>query len=66
MNRVLQAAGRVIRREEDRGIILLIDDRLGDPLYREMIPAHWRGLKYVGDLPSLTHLLNRFWGKNKT
>ena len=61
MNRVLQAAGRVIRREDDRGIILLIDDRYGEPLYREMIPRHWRSLKYVGDLPSLAHLLERFW-----
>ncbi len=61
MNRVLQAAGRVIRREDDRGVILLIDDRFSEPLYREMVPAHWRGLKYVGDLPSLTHLLTRFW-----
>lgn len=65
MNRVLQAAGRVIRREDDRGIILLIDDRYGEPLYREMIPAHWRGLKYVGDLPSLSHLLERFWNPRK-
>ena len=61
MNRVLQAAGRVIRREDDRGIILLIDDRYGEPLYREMIPAHWKGLKYAGDLASLSHLLDRFW-----
>jgi Rad3-related DNA helicase len=65
MNRVLQAAGRVIRREDDRGIILFIDDRYGEPLYREMIPAHWRSLKYVGDLASLTHLLERFWNPKK-
>ena len=64
MNRVLQAAGRVIRREDDRGIILLIDDRYGEPLYREMIPQHWRSLKYVGDLPSLAHLLERFWKRD--
>ncbi len=61
MNRVLQAAGRVIRRETDKGVILLIDDRFAEPLYRKMIPAHWHGMKYVGDLPSLTHLLTRFW-----
>ena len=61
MNRVLQAAGRVIRSEDDRGVILLIDDRYGEPLYREMIPRHWRSLKYVGDLKSLSHLLERFW-----
>ena len=62
MNRVLQAAGRVIRREEDRGVVVLIDDRFSDPVYRRLMPNHWRGLKYVGDLSSLSHLLARFWG----
>lgn len=61
MNRVLQAAGRVIRRETDRGVVVLIDDRFSEPLYRRLMPNHWRGLKYVGDLPSLSHLLSRFW-----
>ena len=61
MNRVLQAAGRVIRREEDRGVVVLIDDRFSEPLYRNLMPNHWRGLKYVGDLKSLSHLLGRFW-----
>ena len=62
MNRVLQAAGRVIRREDDRGVAILIDDRFAEPLYRRLMPNHWRGLKYVGDLKSLSHLLGRFWG----
>ena len=62
MNRVLQAAGRVIRTERDRGVVVLIDDRFSEPLYRRLMPSHWRGLKYVGDLPSLSHLLARFWG----
>ena len=62
MNRVLQAAGRVIRREDDRGVAVLIDDRFAEPLYRRLMPNHWRGLKYVGDLKSLSHLLGRFWG----
>ncbi|MBO6020035.1 MAG: ATP-dependent DNA helicase, partial [Clostridia bacterium] len=61
MNRVLQAAGRVIRREDDRGVVVLIDDRFSEPIYRRLMPNHWRGLKYVGDLPSLSHLLARFW-----
>ena len=38
MNRVFQAAGRVIRREDDRGVIVLIDDRFDDPLYRKSLP----------------------------
>ena len=32
MNRVFQAAGRVIRREDDRGVIVLIDNRFDDPI----------------------------------
>lgn len=63
LNRILQAAGRVIRREDDRGIAVLIDDRLRDEACRRAFPATWRGLKYVGDRPSLTALLTRFWQK---
>jgi DNA excision repair protein ERCC-2 len=63
MNRVLQAAGRVIRQESDRGVVLLIDDRFAEPVYRELIPTHWRGLKYAGDLRALETLLRRFWAK---
>ena len=61
MNRVLQAAGRVIRSEEDRGAILLIDDRFGAPEYRKLLPAHWRGLHFVGGSDDLAHLLAAFW-----
>ncbi len=65
MNRVLQAAGRVIRTEEDRGVILLIDDRFATPEYRTLIPEHWQGLRYVGDHAALTKLLDGFWHKDK-
>ncbi|MBQ8350427.1 MAG: ATP-dependent DNA helicase [Clostridia bacterium] len=61
MNRVLQAAGRVIRTEEDYGTLLLIDDRFGDPLYRTLIPRHWRHLKLAGDAASAGTLFRRFW-----
>ncbi len=61
MNRVLQAAGRVIRSEEDRGVVVLIDDRFATPVYRHIFPAHWRGLTYVGDDRSLREYLRRFW-----
>lgn len=63
MNRVLQAAGRVIRTEEDRGVILLIDDRFATPEYKKLIPDHWRGLRFVGDSAALGQLLTRFWKK---
>ncbi len=65
MNRVLQAAGRVIRTEHDRGVILLIDDRFASPEYRPLIPTHWQGLRYVGDHASLAKLLDAFWHNEK-
>ncbi|MCL2355718.1 MAG: ATP-dependent DNA helicase [Defluviitaleaceae bacterium] len=41
MNKVLQAAGRVIRTETDEGIVLLLDSRFATEKYRQMFPAHW-------------------------
>lgn len=45
LNKVLQAAGRLIRTEEDRGVVLLLDDRfLEDELHREF-PKEWRDVR---------------------
>lgn len=41
MNRVLQAAGRVIRTDTDRGVVLLIDERFSRPQYRSLFPPWW-------------------------
>jgi DNA excision repair protein ERCC-2 len=41
MRRVLQAAGRVIRGETDRGIILLLDRRYAQKEYQRLLPRHW-------------------------
>ena len=61
MNRVFQAAGRVIRREDDRGVIVLIDDRFDDPLYRKSLPKLWEGVKFIGDAKELKEELEEFW-----
>lgn len=61
MNRVFQAAGRVIRREDDRGVIVLIDDRFDDPLYRKSLPKLWGKVKFIGDPKSLRAELDSFW-----
>ena len=61
MNRVFQAAGRVIRREDDRGVIVLIDDRFQDPIYKKSIPSLWRGMEYIGDAKELRARLDEFW-----
>lgn len=42
MTRVLQAAGRVIRSEHDKGIVVLADRRFTQALYRDLMPPHWR------------------------
>ncbi len=64
MNRVFQAAGRVIRREDDRGVIVLIDDRFQDPIYKKSIPSLWEGMKYIGDAKELKARLDKFWAEN--
>ena len=63
LNRVLQAAGRVIRDEGDKGVIVLIDDRLSEPVYKEMLPSFWHTLAYAGNEMALAARLSRFWQK---
>jgi DNA excision repair protein ERCC-2 len=61
INRVLQAAGRVIRAETDRGSVLLIDQRYSHQSYKNLLPTEWKPLS-VGDNPQLSSQLNSFWG----
>ena len=63
MNNVLQAAGRVIRRSEDIGLVVLADDRYATPKYRELFPEHWKNIKYAGNASSLAEIMRRFWEK---
>jgi DNA excision repair protein ERCC-2 len=60
MNRVLQATGRVIRSETDRGVVLLIDARFREPRYRQLFPAWWRPVS-VANVPRAKDLIRRFW-----
>lgn len=62
-NRVLQAAGRVIRTETDRGVVVFIDERYAEPNYKELLPAQFRTAKFVGDTRSLEMVIERFWSK---
>ncbi|RPH60899.1 MAG: ATP-dependent DNA helicase, partial [Chloroflexi bacterium] len=63
-NRVLQATGRVIRTETDRGIIVLIDDRFSHARYRHLFPSHWRGVQVVQNSSELKDKLTRFWSRD--
>jgi DNA excision repair protein ERCC-2 len=62
-NRVLQATGRVIRTETDRGIIVLIDDRFTNAHYRHLFPAHWRGYQVVQNTREIKDKLTDFWSR---
>lgn len=42
IQKVVQAAGRVIRTRQDRGVVYLIDDRFARPAVRQLLPAWWR------------------------
>jgi DNA excision repair protein ERCC-2 len=42
LQKVVQAAGRVIRTEQDRGVVHLIDDRYRRPEVRRLLPRWWR------------------------
>jgi Rad3-related DNA helicase len=42
MNKVLQAGGRLIRSENDRGTLVLIDDRYLQAQYQRLLPEEWR------------------------
>ncbi|MFJ3451455.1 helicase C-terminal domain-containing protein [Pseudomonas sichuanensis] len=42
VRKVIQAAGRVIRGDQDRGVLLLIDERFAEPRVRQMFPSWWR------------------------
>lgn len=46
-NKVLQAAGRVIRTETDTGTIMLIDSRFNSIKYINMFPCHWKNFKSI-------------------
>jgi DNA excision repair protein ERCC-2 len=62
INRVLQAAGRVIRTEKDRGVVLLIDQRYARYQYNSLLREEWDPVR-VRDTRQLTEALQRFWNQ---
>ena len=61
LNKVMQAGGRVIRSEKDRGFILLLEDRFANSSYQKLIPEHWKPLHGISDKNHLHELLSSFW-----
>ena len=60
MNKVMQAAGRVIRTAGDRGVILLLDDRFLRPEVQRMFPREWSEYGQV-TRQTVGYWLERFW-----
>ena len=60
MNKVLQAAGRVIRTEEDKGVVALLDDRFTQAAYRALFPREWIKMKPVLTT-SVREAISQFW-----
>lgn len=60
MNKVLQAAGRVIRTPSDKGVILLLDDRFLKRDYLELFPREWEHFQMV-NRANVGRCLKDFW-----
>lgn len=60
MNKVMQAAGRVIRTASDKGVILLLDDRFLRRDYQELFPKEWEDFKIV-TMKNVRGQLDQFW-----
>jgi len=61
INRVLQAAGRVIRTENDRGFVILIDSRFAGARYRQLFPTWWDVEFFTYQDKNIHNSLSRFY-----
>jgi DNA excision repair protein ERCC-2 len=61
MNKVLQAVGRVIRTESDRGVVLLIDERFSENTYKRLFPPEWQPIRVGNNIENIKLNLKRFW-----
>ncbi len=61
MNKVLQAAGRVIRTARDVGLVALLDDRFLQRSYQKLFPREWERYETV-DVDTVSKKAEQFWG----
>ena len=61
--RVLQAAGRVIRTDTDRGVVLLMDERFVDEKYVRLMPPHWN-VRVMADETAVSKAVRHFWASD--
>jgi len=63
MNKVIQAVGRVIRTESDKGIAILLDSRYQQPKYLDLFPLHWSHYNLLQESDYVQGYLTQFWSK---
>ena len=61
INKILQAAGRVIRSENDKGIVMFIDDRYKQRKYKEVIQREYKNNYYVSSNKEIKEIIDDFW-----
>lgn len=60
-NKILQSAGRVIRTENDTGVVLLIDSRLCERGYLNLFPGHWNHCIRIKSIEEAKNEIRLFW-----
>ena len=61
INKILQAAGRVIGSEKDKGIVMFIDDRYKQRKYKEVIQREYKNNYYVSSNKEIKEIIDDFW-----
>ena len=65
INKVMQAVGRVIRSENDRGAVLLIDRRYGNNKFLNLFNSIWLNHKFIESNEELINELDKFYNANQ-
>ena len=63
MNKVMQAIGRVIRSETDKGAVLLIDERYLNNEYRDLFKSEWQEYEVAFSPKEVSDILKEFFIK---
>jgi len=63
MNKVMQAVGRVIRSENDLGVVVLLDERFCYNSYSRLFPRHWEQKTVVNSEENISQITKDFWDR---
>lgn len=60
LNKVIQAGGRLIRRETDTGLLLLLDRRFLHTHYKKYLPLNWQSNNIVQDKEDISYIITKW------